>query len=87
MKLIPCTFEDHAEAILSIFNDAILNSTALYDYQPRTLETMRAWFALPQARSMVAWTLDCSRSSAMVAAPSTAPKRPRPPAVPCSMST
>ena len=26
---------------------------------------------------MVAWTLDCRRSSAMVAAPSTAPKRPR----------
>ena len=44
MNLIPCTFEKHAPAILAIFNDAIANSTALYEYQPRTMDTMRAWF-------------------------------------------
>lgn len=44
MNLITCTFDKHAPAILAIFNDAIANSTALYEYQPRTMDTMRAWF-------------------------------------------
>ena len=35
----------HAQAILDIFNEAILTSTALYDYRPRTLENMVTWFA------------------------------------------
>ena len=34
-----------SEAIRAIFNDAILNSTALYDYHPRTPDMMDAWFA------------------------------------------
>jgi L-amino acid N-acyltransferase len=34
----------HAESILAIFNDAILNSTALYDYKPRTRAMMDTWF-------------------------------------------
>jgi phosphinothricin acetyltransferase len=45
MKLIPCS-RRHAQAILDIFNDAIITSTALYDYKPRTLETMAVWFDL-----------------------------------------
>lgn len=49
MKLIACTFDEHAEAILAIFNDAIANSTALYEYKPRTMETMKAWFATKEA--------------------------------------
>lgn len=44
MNLVTCTFDQHAGAILAIFNDAIANSTALYEYQPRTMDTMRAWF-------------------------------------------
>jgi phosphinothricin acetyltransferase len=44
MNFVPCTFERHAPAILEIFNDAILNSTALYDYKPRTPESMAGWF-------------------------------------------
>lgn len=44
MNLVTCTFEKHAAAILAIFNDAIANSTALYEYQPRTMDTMRSWF-------------------------------------------
>jgi phosphinothricin acetyltransferase len=42
--LVACTFERHAGAILEIFNDAIAHSTALYEYQPRTMERMVAWF-------------------------------------------
>jgi L-amino acid N-acyltransferase len=30
--------------ILAILNDAIENSTALYDYRPRTMAMMEAWF-------------------------------------------
>ena len=44
MKLIACTYDDHSAAILDIFNDAIVHSTALYDYQPRNLANMRTWF-------------------------------------------
>ncbi len=39
-----CTHENSAAAILDILNEAILNSTALYDYEPRTLDSMRSWF-------------------------------------------
>ena len=35
---------DRLEAIQDIFNDAIVNSTALYDYVPRSREVMEAWF-------------------------------------------
>ena len=43
MNLIRCD-QAHAGPILDIFNDAILNSTALYEYKPRTPEIMAAWF-------------------------------------------
>ncbi|WP_371733835.1 hypothetical protein [Rhodoferax sp. BAB1] len=39
MKLIPCTHELHAQPILDILNEAIANSTTIYDYQPRILDT------------------------------------------------
>ena len=44
MQLIHCNFEDHAQAIVDIFNYEIVNTTALYEYHPRSLETMKAWF-------------------------------------------
>jgi len=44
MKFITCTFESHAPEILTILNDAILHSTALYDYKSRTMENMVSWF-------------------------------------------
>lgn len=43
--IIQCTHAKHAQAILNIFNEAILNSTALYDYKPRELASMEPWFA------------------------------------------
>jgi phosphinothricin acetyltransferase len=45
MKLIRCEPQRHSPAILAIFNEAIANSTALYDYQLRTDADMVAWFA------------------------------------------
>jgi L-amino acid N-acyltransferase YncA len=44
MRIVPCNHERHADAILAVFNEAIANSTALYDYKPRTKEMMTAWF-------------------------------------------
>ncbi len=45
MHIVTCTHERHARAIVDIFNEAILNSTALYDYTPRPLASMVDWFA------------------------------------------
>ncbi|QDU75559.1 N-acyltransferase YncA [Bremerella volcania] len=49
MQFVPCTYEEHAQAILEIFNDAIVHSTALYDYHPRPMESMVTWFATKKA--------------------------------------
>lgn len=49
MKLVDCTHAAHAAAILDILNEAILNSTALYDYQPRAPESMVTWFKAKEA--------------------------------------
>ena len=49
--IVRCNFERHAEAILEIFNEAILHSTALYDYEPRTLQSMVTWFDAKRAGS------------------------------------
>ncbi len=43
-QLKDCT-EKQLPEILAIFNEAILNSTALYDYKPRTLDMMYSWYA------------------------------------------
>jgi phosphinothricin acetyltransferase len=44
MQIIYCD-ESYAEEILAILNEAILNTTALYDYQARSLDSMASWFA------------------------------------------
>ncbi|HRZ96731.1 MAG TPA: N-acetyltransferase family protein [Paludibacter sp.] len=38
--------QEYSAQILEIFNDAILNSTALYDYNPWTMDTMKTWFEM-----------------------------------------
>lgn len=49
MNFIDCTLAEHGDAILAIFNEAIATSTALYDYHPRTRDSMTAWFAAKAA--------------------------------------
>ena len=44
MNVVHCEHTRHAPAILAIFNEAIINSTALYDYKPRTLPMIEMWF-------------------------------------------
>lgn len=44
MRIVDCSHAAHADAILAILNDAIVHSTALYDYVPRPPESMVGWF-------------------------------------------
>lgn len=43
-RVVQCTYDRHGRAILDIFNEAIVNSTALYEYEQRTLASMADWF-------------------------------------------
>ena len=45
MQFVHCHPQQHAVAILEILNEAIAHSTALYEYRPRTPDSMLAWFA------------------------------------------
>jgi len=49
MQFVACTHDAHALAILEILNDAIVSSTALYDYKPRAPQAMVGWFNAKQA--------------------------------------
>jgi L-amino acid N-acyltransferase YncA len=49
IRFLDCTEAQHAAAILEILNDAIVSSTALYDYVPRPPEAMATWFATKRA--------------------------------------
>jgi phosphinothricin acetyltransferase len=49
LKFVDCTLERHGQAILEILNEAIANSTALYDYKPRTWQDMISWFEIKRA--------------------------------------
>ncbi len=50
-RVIRCGRE-HIDAIGAIYNDAILNTTALYEYEPRSAEVMVAWFAGKEAAGL-----------------------------------
>ncbi len=39
-------------AILPIYNDAVTNTTAVFDYAPRSLEAQQAWFAAKQEQGL-----------------------------------
>jgi phosphinothricin acetyltransferase len=49
MQFVRCTRQQHGAAILDILNEAIANSTALYEYQARTPGSMRTWFTRKEA--------------------------------------
>ena len=44
MRIVDCTLGRHGDAILAILNDAIVHTTAVYDYKPRPASSMVAWF-------------------------------------------
>jgi L-amino acid N-acyltransferase len=43
---------DDLEAMLAIYNDAIINTTAVYEYQPRMPDAQRQWFETKQAQRL-----------------------------------
>jgi L-amino acid N-acyltransferase len=45
MTFVRPASEEDLPAVLEIYNEAVLNTTASYDYEPRTLEHRRQWFA------------------------------------------
>lgn len=48
MRFVSCDLEKHGAAILAIINEAIVNTTAVYDYTPRPIESMTSWFEVKQ---------------------------------------
>ena len=50
-RIESCIEPEHSTQILDIFNEAIVNSTALYEYHPRTPEFMREWFAEKRSKN------------------------------------
>lgn len=46
-EIRPATLDD-CPGILAVYNEAVLTTTATYDYEPRTLEHRRDWFVSRQ---------------------------------------
>ncbi len=44
MIIIREAIENDLPQILDIYNDVIVNTTAVYEYEPHTLEMRQAWF-------------------------------------------
>jgi phosphinothricin acetyltransferase len=49
MRFVDCAFAEHGDAIRAIFNEAIETSTSVYDYGPRSRETIESWFGAKHA--------------------------------------
>jgi L-amino acid N-acyltransferase len=63
-------------AMLAIYNDAVLTTTAVYDYQPRSSERQAAWFKAKQDQSLP--VLVAEDGGAVVGFASYGPFRPWP---------
>ncbi|MFN8057618.1 MAG: N-acetyltransferase family protein [Vicinamibacterales bacterium] len=50
--------DDDLEAVLGIFNDAILHTTAVFHYEPHTLDMRRSWFRAKRADNWPVWVAD-----------------------------
>ena len=68
--------EDDLAAMLAIYNDAVLTTTAVYDYQPRSHEQQVAWFKAKQEQRLP--VLVAEDGDAIVGFASYGPFRPWP---------
>lgn len=50
--IIRLAIENDLPEILTIYNDVILNTTAVYDYEPHSLEMRRQWFKTKQEQGL-----------------------------------
>lgn len=55
MRLVSCSLAEHGPAILEILNDAIVSSTALYDYESRPPSSMTGWFEAKARGGFPVW--------------------------------
>lgn len=53
MNLVKCQFDKHGSTILEIFNEVIEHSSALYETELRTLQTIETWFREKEALNTV----------------------------------
>lgn len=56
--MIRLATENDLEAILAIYNDAILNTTAVYTYQAKTLEERQYWFHKKEEEGYPLWVYE-----------------------------
>ena len=63
-------------ALLAIYNDAVLTTTAVYDYKPRSTEQQAAWFQAKRAQNLP--VLVAQDGDAVVGFASYGPFRPWP---------
>lgn len=56
--------ESDIPGILEIYNDAILNTTALYTYEPFTLKMMQQWFSEKAAKNFPVFIAEAPASAA-----------------------
>ena len=68
--------EPDLAAMLAIYNDAVLTTTAVYDYKPRSSEQQAAWFAAKQEQGLP--VLVAEDGGAVVGFASYGPFRPWP---------
>lgn len=64
LRIRPATQAD-LERLRSIYNDAVLRTTASYDYEPRTAEAQLQWFAGKQAGGYPVLVADDGSGEAM----------------------
>ena len=64
------------DTILAIYNDAVANTTAVYDYEPRTMDTQEQWFASKRVQGLP--VLVATDEAAVVGFTSYGPFRPWP---------
>lgn len=64
-RIIQCSFDKHASDILDIYNEVIETSTAMYDYQKRTMENMRDWFQTKTERDFPVIGLESENGTLM----------------------
>ena len=50
---------EHSGQIRAIYNEAIINTTALYEYEPRSAAVMEKWYADKQAAELPVFGIEC----------------------------
>ncbi|HCZ1684117.1 TPA: N-acetyltransferase [Staphylococcus aureus] len=60
--MIRCAKKEDLNAILAIYNDAIINTTAVYTYKPQTIDERIAWFETKQRNHEPIFVFEENRS-------------------------